>query len=349
MSPVSPEPASFKLSICISTFNRAALIGATLESIITQATDECEIVVLDGASTDDTERVVSEWVAAFDRLRYVRQDTNNGVDRDFDRAVELARGEFCWLLPDDDLLKPGAVAAVLEALRRSYSLVVVNTEDKDANMANVLQQSRLGFSSDRVYGPGEMDRLFAEAGAHLSYTGSVVIDRAIWLARARVCYYGSMFIHVGVIFQAPLPGETLVMAKPYISYRHSSAHAWWPKLFEIFMFRWPALVWSLAPSESAKRKVCSAEPWREFRTLLQFRAFGVYSLAEYWRWIHPRVHSIWETMIPTVVALLPGVLVNALYVFYCSVVRGRDQPLMLQWMKESRFYLWNWLGLKREL
>lgn len=36
-----------KLSICIATFNRAAFIGATLDSIISQATEEVEIVVVD--------------------------------------------------------------------------------------------------------------------------------------------------------------------------------------------------------------------------------------------------------------------------------------------------------------
>jgi len=216
-----PQPESFKLSVCISTFNRAASIGETLERLIAQATNGCEIVVLDGASTDDTERVVTEYATRFDRLRYVRQDTNNGADRDFDRTVELARGEYCWLMSDDDLLKPGAVAAVLKALRRDPSLVIVNADVRDINKLNVPRARWLNIDSDRVYSPQEMDHVFLELGNYRGYIGWVVIKRAIWLTRDRQRYYGSLGNHVWVIFQERLPGETLMMAEPLISFRPS--------------------------------------------------------------------------------------------------------------------------------
>jgi abequosyltransferase len=97
-------PSSLKLSICITTFNRGPYIAATLDSIMPQIDDHCEVVILDGGSTDDTERVVTEYTHRYERLRYIRQATNNGFDRDLERAVELARGEYCWLTSDDDLL-----------------------------------------------------------------------------------------------------------------------------------------------------------------------------------------------------------------------------------------------------
>src|SRR4051794_4708620 len=113
------------LSICIATRNRAALIGATLESIVTQCTGEVEVVILDGASTDNTEQVVRLYQMRFPCVRYFRQDTNLGIDRDFASAVDLAEGEYCWLFSDDDVLKPGAVRIVLDALQGNYPLVIV--------------------------------------------------------------------------------------------------------------------------------------------------------------------------------------------------------------------------------
>ena len=83
-----------KLSVCIATFNRARYIGETLDSILAQATDDVEVVVLDGGSTDGTRDVVEEFARRHPRLRYVRQETNHGVDRDFDTAVHLATGEI---------------------------------------------------------------------------------------------------------------------------------------------------------------------------------------------------------------------------------------------------------------
>ena len=50
-----------RLSVCVATYNRAEYIGETLESIIPQLTDEVEIVVVDGASTDGTSTVVKGY------------------------------------------------------------------------------------------------------------------------------------------------------------------------------------------------------------------------------------------------------------------------------------------------
>lgn len=346
------HPSPLKLSICITTFNRATVIGATLDSILVQLTDDCEIVVLDGASTDDTERVVSEHARRFDRLRYIRQDRNNGLDCDYDRAVELARGEYSWLMPDDDLLKPGAVATVLRALHGDLSLIVVNTEIRNYDMSRILQPRLLDVESDRVYGPAEMDRLYAEGGKCLWYIGGIIIRRAIWLARERKRYYGSSFTYLAVIFQEQLPGETLVIAEPFISYRMGNSHTYSPRHFEIMMVSLPSLLWSLPISESAKRKVCDPEPWRSFRQLLVWRGLGRYSLTEYQKLISPRVHSLRKRLIPAFAAVLPGVLINTFLVVYCMVTirpfrDGWPKGILLPNLIKSRFHFRKWCVFKR--
>lgn len=338
------KPSAFKLSICIPTFNRAAFIGATLDSIISQTTSECEIVISDNASTDNTEQVVAEYARRFDNLRYVRQDTNNGLDRNFNCAVELARGEYCWLMTDDDLLKPGAVARVLEALYRDLSLLVVNVEVRDFSMSKVLQCRRLNFESDRIYGQGEMDRLFVELDETVMYIGNVIIKRAIWIARERERYYGSLFIHVGVIFQESLPGEVLVIAEPFVSYRTGNVQTFWQQASEIFFAKWPSLVGSLALSESTKREIRSAQPWSNPQWLLMLRGRGFYSLAEYRRWIRPQLRSLRQRLPPVLITLLPGVLVNACFVFYYT---ARKNGSRVQVMRQSRFHPRNWRAFKR--
>lgn len=341
MTQLSP----LKLSICIPTFNRSTFIGATLESIIAQATRDCEIVVSDNASTDDTEQVVSEYARHFERLRYIRQDTNRGLDRNFDRVVELAHGEYCWLMTDDDLLMPGAVARVLEALRRNLSLVIVNVEVRDFRMSKVLQSHRLNFISDRVYRQGETDRLFMDLDETAMYIGSIIVKREMWLARPRERYYGSLFIHVGVIFQEHLPGEALVIAEPLVSYRLGNTHTFSAQSSEIFLSKWPSVVGSLALCESTRKKIRSAEPWSNPQWLLLLRGRGFYSLTEYRQWIRPRLHSIRERLAPALIALIPGVLVNALFMLYYSI---RKNGSRLQVMKQSRFNMRNWRVFSRE-
>src|SRR5579864_6892264 len=129
----------FKLSICIPTYNRANLIGATLDSILAQITDECEIVISDNASTDNTEEVVAAYASRCARIRYNRNGTNIGSDRNHDRAVQLSFGEYCWLMADDDVMKHGAIEAVLNKIHgSSYSLVVVNAEIRNVDLSKIL-------------------------------------------------------------------------------------------------------------------------------------------------------------------------------------------------------------------
>ncbi len=108
-----------KLSVCIPTYNRAAFIGATLESISSQIEDGIEVVIVDGASTDNTSEVVASFEDRLPRLTYHRGVKNMGVDRDMATAVEIARGEYCWLMSSDDVFAPGALSTMLGAVRSS--------------------------------------------------------------------------------------------------------------------------------------------------------------------------------------------------------------------------------------
>ena len=104
------------LSVCIATYNRAEYIGKTLESIIPQLTDEVEIVIADGASTDNTSRVVKHYAEACKQINYIQLPSKGGVDQDYCKAVELANGEYCWLFTDDDLIQPMAISTALNEI-----------------------------------------------------------------------------------------------------------------------------------------------------------------------------------------------------------------------------------------
>ena len=132
------------LSVCIATFKRAEFLAATLDSIVEQLEGGVELVIVDGASPDRTPAVVAPYLARFPAIRYFREEENSGVDRDYDKAVGYARGEYCWLMTDDDLLKPGAIRRVLGALREEgRSLILVNAEVRNADLSQILVDRKL--------------------------------------------------------------------------------------------------------------------------------------------------------------------------------------------------------------
>lgn len=325
-----------KLTLCIATYNRAAFIGYTLESIITQLTDEVEIVVVDGASTDKTAEVVKQYMRRCSQLFYYRQEVNSGVDKDFACAVELSSGEYCWLMTDDDILKPHAICKVLNAIRSGYGLVLVNAEVRNSDLSKVLENRRLHFTENRSYKPADNERLFTDSAKYLSFIGCVVIKKSIWEAREKAAYFGTEFIHVGVIFQSRIPDDVLVIAEPLIAIRYGNAQ-WSVRGFEIWMLKWPRLIWSFKDfSDKAKSLVCPREPWKKFTTLLFLRGLGVYSMREYENFLSSVDASAWQKIVARSIAGLQGKLVNLIALFYFMFVRR--SPTYVLDLKISRNY-----------
>ena len=134
-----------QLSICMASFKRGAFIAQTLDTILPQLRPETELIIVDGASPDNTAEVVERYARDWPQLRYYREVENSGVDADYDKAVGYATGRHVWLMTDDDLLKPNAVDRVLALiLAEDPDLLVVDAEVLDANCDQPLQEPQIG-------------------------------------------------------------------------------------------------------------------------------------------------------------------------------------------------------------
>jgi len=288
--------SQIRLSICIATYNRSAFIGETLESIIPQLTDEVELVLVDGASTDDTEQVVGSYAQRCPQLKYTRLPSKGGVDQDYCKAVELADGEYCWLFTDDDLLMPGAVASVLRQLDKGYSLIVVNAQLMSADLSRVVEKQRLEIHADTVCTAEDLEGLFDCAVVYLSFIGGVVVNRALWMEREKERYFGIEFIHVGVIFQMSLPAPALVTAEPYIMIRMGN-YQWSSRAVDIWMRKWPNLLDSFENIPKRTRHKFLVKTFsQKVKRIMTLRAARMYSLQEYRAFFSsPQTSLLWKT------------------------------------------------------
>lgn len=310
------------LSICIATYKRGAFISETLESIVGQLSAAVEVVILDGASPDNTEEVVSRFVSKYPQVKYFRESKNSGIDRDYDKVVDYASGQYCWLMTDDDLLLPGAVQAVLSKLTGQWDLVVVNAEVKNADLSQTLASRQLNVLADKTFTSNSSELFCSECMNYLSFIGGVVIRRDTWLSRDRESYYGTLFVHIGVIFQEKTIENVYVIADPLIVIRYGNA-MWTSRGFEIWMFKWPQLVWSFKNiPDKTKASVCSPEPYREVRELVLKRAIGVYGLQEYRQFLAGKVFGLTE-ILALCVAYTPAWLTNTLASLYCFAFNRR--------------------------
>lgn len=327
-----------KLSICIATYKRGKFIGETLDSILSQMTPAVELVVVDGASPDNTPEVMTQYLVRHPEIRYFREQENSGIDRDYDKAVGYARGQYCWLMTDDDLLRAGSISCVLESLKTNPDLVVVNAEIQTADFSSVLDPRFLKLSDDVEYTENDGEKFFSEVGSYLSFIGGVVIKRQLWLERDRASYYGTLFVHVGVIFQSPPINRVKVIANPLIIIRYGNA-MWTARGFEIWMFKWPELIWSFVDfSERSKSTISPREPWRKIKKLVLYRAIGGYGISEYRKFIAARTHGL-SNKIYLAIAISPAAVVNLLASLYCVLINKNARSGLYD-LARSRHSTW---------
>jgi glycosyltransferase involved in cell wall biosynthesis len=104
------------VSVCIPTWNRAAILTDAIVSALNQEGVDLEVVVGDNASDDDTVAVVEKLAAADNRVRLNRNDANYGCYPNCAELLRVALGTHIKFLMSDDVLRPGALARMVPQL-----------------------------------------------------------------------------------------------------------------------------------------------------------------------------------------------------------------------------------------
>jgi len=114
------------VSICIPTYNQERFLARALESVLCQSYPHFELLVVDDCSTDRTREVALEFASQDPRIRFLANRANLGMVANWNRCLEIARGEYVKFLFGDDLLtSPDALRRMVEVLEvgRDVSLV----------------------------------------------------------------------------------------------------------------------------------------------------------------------------------------------------------------------------------
>jgi glycosyltransferase involved in cell wall biosynthesis len=291
------------LSICIATRNRSEFLLETVRCLLDQIGDDVEIVIVDGASSDDSKKKIESLNLASNKLRYFYEETNSGVDRDFDKSVEYALGKYCWLFSDDDLLEPNAISLVKSKIQKDPDLLVVNSSIHSKFFEKILCNDLTQLNGDISYDQlGE--KAFLDLASYLSFIGAIVVNRDFWLSRKRKIYHGSAFAHLGVLFQNPLPDKVYFLAEPLIKIRYGNSE-WAPRGFNIWFKQWPSQVMILddLPYE-LRKKVANNSIIGLCKFCLLYRAMGLYNHDIYKLSVKGE-HTNFEESVLKLISLIP--------------------------------------------
>jgi glycosyltransferase involved in cell wall biosynthesis len=113
------------VSVGVPVWNREKLIRDAIESVLAQDYPNLEVIISDNDSSDGTGAICEEYAARDPRIRYHRCPQNMGMNRNFLRVLERARGKyFTWLASDDVLSHNNYLSAVVNFMESHGDVVV---------------------------------------------------------------------------------------------------------------------------------------------------------------------------------------------------------------------------------
>ncbi|WKK67349.1 glycosyltransferase family 2 protein [Lutimonas zeaxanthinifaciens] len=136
------------VSVIIPTYNRAHLIGETLESIMNQTYENWECIVVDDGSTDNTKEVMKKYCSLDKRIKYFPRPTNRpkGGNGSRNYGFEISSGEFINWFDSDDLMHKDKLSLQVSSLIQSeYPFSVCNSLIFENSVDNII-----GFRFDKI-------------------------------------------------------------------------------------------------------------------------------------------------------------------------------------------------------
>ena len=97
------------VSIITVVYNGCAYIAQTIESVLSQSYDNVEYIIIDGGSTDGTVDIIQKYEHAID---YWVSEPDNGIYDAMNKGIQVACGEWIWMLNADDYLTNDAIQKV---------------------------------------------------------------------------------------------------------------------------------------------------------------------------------------------------------------------------------------------
>lgn len=109
------------ISIIIPTYNRANLIGKSINSVLNQTFKDFEIIIVDDGSTDNTENIVKNFDDR--RIRYIKNKRNKGACAARNAGIKIAKGKYIAFQDSDDEWLPEKLEKQIKFFRTAKSKI----------------------------------------------------------------------------------------------------------------------------------------------------------------------------------------------------------------------------------
>jgi glycosyltransferase involved in cell wall biosynthesis len=204
------QPDDVILTIGVPVYNGALFIADLLDSITisTDISHKIEILVSDNCSTDNTADVVK----SFSHVTYCRNDENVGYDRNAYNIFQKAKGKYVWTIGSDDVIIGNSTLSFLVDILESQDQIGVVHVGGSAVIPNL----------HKVYDKDE--QFFLDSKFQSGFASSNIVNREMWLGTNPSQYFGTGWVHFGVILRIVNHSITVVTKEKLVDENPRFSH-----------------------------------------------------------------------------------------------------------------------------
>ena len=182
------------------------------------------------------------------------------------------------MFSDDDIVQGKDLNIIIEKINylQDHNLILLNASIYNIDFTEVLQNK---FIDLKTKSGNDAQEIFDSFISYLSFFGGCIINRNYWIKADSEKYFGTLFVHIGVIFSDKRIKWHWI-SEPYIKIRYGNA-SWAKNSLEIWLTLWPNLLNSLnIINKNAINKQIYTTPLIHLKKFILFKALGTYNNAK---------------------------------------------------------------------
>lgn len=107
------------VSIITPVYNSERFLKQTIDSVLAQEYKDWEMILVDDCSTDNSEKIIREYMKNDSRIKYIKLEVNSGAAVSRNTAIESAKGRYIAFLDSDDIWTSNKLNVQIEFMKKN--------------------------------------------------------------------------------------------------------------------------------------------------------------------------------------------------------------------------------------
>lgn len=205
---------SYKLSVIIPTYNTAEYLERTINNLVNQSLKDCEIIIIDDNSTDNTEAIVETFKLKYKNIKYIKNDKNLGAGLSRNIGLKHSTGEYITFMDSDDWADLVTYETAVSALDRNPNCEIaiwgIKTEYNNKNSSLIRTNYEVYNTIDKDFALSLLCNTYSLDISISSYLGSKIF-RSIFLKTNEITFNKLLFEDVLFSFKAIYYAQNIIL------------------------------------------------------------------------------------------------------------------------------------------